>query len=92
MYFHQLDDPETMLLLKQIRYERQQRQVPCPLDGGRNTALVLQRVTGDATGQNFTLIVDKLEQKVRVFVVDVLDAVFAEAAVFLAFLTQVRIA
>ena len=66
--------------------------MPCPLDGGGDPALVFQRVTGDAAGENLALFVDELQQKIRVFVINVFDAEFAEAAIFLALLPQVRVA
>lgn len=44
-------------------------------------ALVLHRSAGDASGQNFALLVHQFQQKVRVLVVDVLNAVLAKPAV-----------
>lgn len=52
------------------------------LHGGSNAALEFQAVARDAAGQQLTLFVDKLDQKVWVFVVNVFDAELAETAVF----------
>ena len=53
------------------------------LDGLGHFALVFRGSAGDAAGQDLTLLVDKLQQEVGIFVVDVLDAVLLEAAIFL---------
>ena len=55
----------------------------CALDGLRQFALVLQRGTGEAAGQNFALLIHKTQQEIRILVVDVLNAVFLEAAILL---------
>src|SRR5690554_7177771 len=47
--------------------------------------LVLQRGTGQSTGQNFSLLIQKLLQELRIFVIHVLDFVFLEAAVLFLF-------
>jgi len=54
------------------------------LDCLRNFLLVLVGGTGDATGKDFALLVDELQQEVSVLIVDVFDAEFFEAAVFFA--------
>lgn len=54
------------------------------LDGRSYTALVFQAVACDTTRKQFALFVDELDQKVRVFVINVLDPEFAETAVFFA--------
>lgn len=56
----------------------------CTLDGGSHTALVFQAVACNATRKQFALFVDELDQKIRIFVVNVLDAELAETAVFFA--------
>ena len=61
-------------------------------NSGRNLALIFERVTCDATRQNFALFVDKLDQKVGVFVVNMFDAKPAETAVFFAILADLGIA
>ncbi len=61
-------------------------------DGRGHAALVLQAVAGDAAGQHFTLFIDELEQKLRVFVINVLDAEFAETAIFFVAQSDFRIA
>lgn len=50
--------------------------------GLRHATLVFQTCTGQPTRQNLALFVDKFEQKVCVFVVNVFDAAFLKAAVF----------
>lgn len=52
------------------------------LDSSRNATLVLEAVARDTTRQKLALLVDELEEKIRVFVVNVLDAEFAETAIF----------
>ena len=51
------------------------------LDSLRQFALVLQRGTGDTTGQNLALLVHETQQEIGILVVDVFDAVLLEAAV-----------
>jgi len=79
-------------LFQQIGYIGQQSQVTRTLYGSSHFALVLQRVARNAARQDFALLVDELEQKVAIFVIDVLDAKLAEAAVFLALLSNLWIA
>ena len=55
------------------------------LDGLGDLALVFRRSASNAAGQDLALLVHKLQQEVGVFVIDVLDAVLLEAAVFLSF-------
>ena len=55
----------------------------CLLDGLSHFALVLQRSAREAAGEDFALLVAKHQQKVRILVVDVLDALHLEAAVLL---------
>jgi len=52
--------------------------------GLRHFALEFQAGAGDAAGQQAALLVHKLQQEVRVFVINVLDAVLLEAAVLVA--------
>jgi len=61
-------------------------------DSGRNLALILERVARNPARENFTLFVDKLDQKVSVFVVNMFDAKPAETAVFFAILADLGIA
>ena len=56
----------------------------CTLDGGSHTTLVLQAVACNTTREQFALFVDELDQEIRILVVNVLDAEFAETAVFFA--------
>ena len=53
------------------------------LDGLGDLALIFAGSAGDAARQDLALLVDELLQEVGIFVVDVLDAVLLEAAVFL---------
>lgn len=55
----------------------------CTLDSSRNATLVLEAVACDTAWQELALFVDELEEEIRVFVVNVLDAEFAETAIFL---------
>jgi hypothetical protein len=66
--------------------------MPGALDSCRYLTLEFQAVSGDAARQDLTLLVDKLKQKIRVFVINVLDAKFFKAAILLAILTDFRIA
>jgi len=77
-----MDMREGSLLFHQVAHEGQNGQVACALHGGSNAALEFQAVARDAAGQQLALFVDKLEQKVGVFVVNVFNAEFAETAVF----------
>ena len=51
-------------------------------NGAGNAALVFQAVTCDTAWQQFALFVDELEQKIGIFVINVLDTEFAETAIF----------
>ncbi len=44
------------------------------LDSFGHFLLILVGSTGDTTGQNFTLLVDKLQQEICIFIVNILDA------------------
>jgi len=79
-------------LLEQVANERQHTQVTGAFDGCGDAALVFEAVAGNAAGQQFALLVDELEQKIGVFVVNVFDAEFAETAVFSLFQSDFRIA
>ncbi len=61
-------------------------------NGGGYTALVFQAVARDTAREQFALLVDELDKEVRVFVINVLDSKFAEAAVFFATQAEFRIA
>jgi hypothetical protein len=71
-------------LFEQIAYEGQHSEVTGAFNGSCHAALVLQAIAGNAAGENFALFVDELEQEFGVFVINVLDTEFAEAAIFLA--------
>lgn len=73
-------------LLHQIGHKRQHRQMAGAFDGCGYAALVFQAVACDAARKDFALLVDELNEKIGVFVVNVLDAEFAETAIF--FLAQ----
>ena len=62
------------------------------LNGSSYPALILQAVAGDTARQQFALFVDKLEQKVRVPVIDIFDTELAKTAVFFAFQSNFWIA
>ena len=79
-------------LLEQVAHERQHTQVAGAFDGGSHAALVLEAVAGDAAGQQFALFVDELNEEIGVFVINVLDAEFAETAVFSLIQPDFRIA
>jgi len=71
-----------MFLLDSIGYEWKKAKVAGTLDGHREAALILQACACDATWQNLALVVQEFPQKLRVFVVDVLDPIALEAAIF----------
>jgi hypothetical protein len=83
---------QSLKLFQQVGQVWHQCEVAGTLDSGGHSALVLQAVAGDAAWKHFALFVDELKQKVSVFVVNVLDAELAEAAVLLALLTDIWIA
>lgn len=76
---------------KQVADKRQHAEVTGAFDGGGYAALILEAVARNAAREEFTLLVDELEQEIRVLVVDVFDAEFAEAAVFFASQTDFRV-
>ena len=79
-------------LFHQVGHEWQHTQYPGAFDGSSHAALVFQAVARDAARQQFALLVDELQQKVAVFVVNVLDAEFTETAVFLVAQPDFRVA
>jgi hypothetical protein len=56
--------------------------VTCALNGSGNAALILEAVARDTARQKLALFIDELEKEVRVLVVNVFDAEFAETAIF----------
>ena len=64
----------------------------CTFDGSSYAALVLQAVACDPARQQFALFIDELEQEVRIFVINVLDAEFAETAIFFTTQPEFRVA
>ena len=52
-------------------------------DSLSDAALILKRGSRNAAGQDLALLVEELLQELGVLVIDVLDATFFEAAVFL---------
>jgi hypothetical protein len=79
-------------LLHQVGHIRQHGQMAGALDGGGDAALVFQAVARDAARQQFALLVDKLEQEIGVFVVDMFNAELAETAIFFVFQPDFRVA
>ena len=79
-------------LLHQVGNERQHAQVTGALDGSSDTTLIFQAITCNPAGQQFALLIDELEEKIRIFVIDVFDAKFAETAVFFATQPDFRVA
>lgn len=67
-------------LFEQVGYEGQDSQVTSPFDGRSHFFLVLLRGTGEAAGQDFPLFVQEFFEEFGVFVVDVFNTGFFEAA------------
>lgn len=63
----------------------------CALNCRGDPALEFQRVAGDAPGQELALWVDKLQEEVRITVVNIANAVFLEAAVFFPLFSDVGV-
>src|SRR5690606_4925963 len=78
-YFH--CDSVNVRLLQGIACIGQQREVACALDGLSHLLLKLQTCTGESAGQDLALLVNKLQQEVRILIVNVLDSILLEAAV-----------
>jgi hypothetical protein len=72
------------MLFERIADVGEQGQVAGAFDGLTHFALELEAGAGQPPGQDFTLLVEQFEQKVGVFVVDVLDPGLLEAAIFFA--------
>jgi hypothetical protein len=72
-----------MILFRCIGYKWKKAQVASTLDSHREATLIFQACTSDATWQDLALVVQEFPQEIGVFVVDVLDPVALEAAVFL---------
>ena len=60
---------------------RKQSDVAGLFNGFAYATLVFEAGSGQAAGQNLTLLIDQHQQKIGVFVVDVLEALLTEAAV-----------
>lgn len=60
-------------------------------DGLTHFALVFQAGARDTTGQNTALIVEQFQQEIGVFIIDVFNTGFLEAAVFFADITAVHL-
>jgi hypothetical protein len=54
----------------------------CTLDGLTHFTLVLQRCSGEAAGQNLTLLIHKPEQKTAILIFNLFNAVLLEPAIF----------
>lgn len=78
-------------LLKKVRQVRKHSKVTGTLNSIANLTLVLEGVAGNAAWKDLALLVHEGEEEVRIFVVDVLDAVTDEAAVLLFASTNLRI-
>ena len=63
-----------------------------PLDCGSHSALIFQGIPRDAAWKDFALLIYKLQKKVRVFIIDMLDSELAETAVFCPVFTDIWIA
>ena len=64
--------------------ERQQCDIPCLLDGSRQTALMRSADTRQAAWRNLSALRDELRQQPHIFVIDRFDLLDAELANFLA--------
>lgn len=60
----------------------------CPLNGAGYPSLIFQGISCDAPGQEFTLLIYKLDKEIRIFVINMFDAEFAETAILFPLLTQ----
>jgi hypothetical protein len=54
----------------------------CFFDGLSHFSLKFCRVTGKSSWKDFTLLIDEFQQEVWVFVINVLDAILLESAIF----------
>lgn len=61
-------------------------------NGAGYTALVFQAVACDAAWKQFALLIDELQQEIRVFVVNIFDTELTEAAVLFATQPEFRVA
>jgi hypothetical protein len=81
-----------MKLFHQVGQIWQNSQVACAFNSSGYTALVFEAVTRDSARQQLALFVDKLQQEVGVLVINMLEAKFAETAVFFCTQPDFRIA
>ncbi len=79
-------------LLHQVSEEGQDGKVTGTLDSRSDATLIFQAVARNTTRQQFALFVNELKKEVRILVVNVFDAVFAETAIFFATQTDFRVA
>ena len=72
-------------LFHKVGYIGQECQMAGAFNGLSHTTLELERSSGDATGQDFTLFVEELFKELGILVIDVLDTAAFETAVFFLF-------
>lgn len=72
-------------LFHQVGYVGEQGEVTCTFHGLSHTALELERSTGDATGQDFALLVKEFFEEFGILVINVLDTASFETAIFFSF-------
>lgn len=70
-------------LVQAISYEWHQSEVTRALNSNCETTLVLEAGAGNATGKNFSLLINELEKKIRILVVNVLDSRLLETTILL---------
>jgi hypothetical protein len=70
-------------LFQTIGYEWQQSQMSCFFDSLGYFSLVFRRVAGKSSWKDFTLLIDEFQKEVGILVVDILDTVLLESAIFL---------
>ena len=63
--------------------------MPCPLNGLRHLLLVFYTCACNPSREYFALFVHKLEQEIRVFIVNILNAVLFKPAVCYPFIVSV---
>lgn len=70
-------------LVQAICNEWHQSEVTCTLNSDSKTTLILEAGAGNATGKNLTLLINELEKKIGIFVVNVLDSGLLETTILL---------
>jgi hypothetical protein len=77
------------VLFQTVSYKWHQCQVSCLFDGIGHFSLKFGRIPCQSSWKNLSLLIDKLQKEVRIFVIDIFDTAFFETTVFFSVIVSV---